>query len=224
LSLVRSSAPQAANVPWQRFGDAVLCMLYLLIALGPFVQMMHAVAAGTLLVALHMALIGVTSTIMAALVLSRRKALLNTTRWFEQVAAIVGSFIILPLSWISLRWESDVLLELLSVGFILSYIWIVWALLTLRNSFSVFPEARQLISAGPYRYVRHPLYFAYFFTYTLILIPRFGVLALALMLIGVATEVYRSRCEERVLRQAFPEYDTYARRVRAFLPINRTVP
>ena len=36
----------------------------------------------------------------------------------------------------------------------------VWGLLYLRHSFSIIPEARRLVVGGPYRIVRHPLYFA----------------------------------------------------------------
>lgn len=42
-------------------------------------------------------------------------------------------------------------------GFILS----AWGILTLRLSFSVLPEKRNLIQTGPYRFVHHPIYLGY---------------------------------------------------------------
>ena len=41
-----------------------------------------------------------------------------------------------------------------------AYILAVWGLLYLRKSFSIIPEARRVVSGGPYRFIRHPLYAA----------------------------------------------------------------
>lgn len=52
------------------------------------------------------------------------------------------------------------------MGFIvqtISQAFAIWAVLTLRSSFSVLPEAHSIVTTGPYRYVRHPIYTAYMF-------------------------------------------------------------
>jgi len=206
-------------IRWKRLGDLGLGTFYFLLALAPILKTYHAAAAGEHLLAVHYALSGAATLIVAGLLLIRRKAILGSTRRREQVVAIVGSFAIIPLSALPLTWQPDWLLEVSSVGFILAYAWIVWALMTLRRSFSIFPEARTLITHGPYGLVRHPLYAAYFVTYTLLMIPRISLIAVALAVVGIAAEVNRSRNEERVLRRAFDDYDQYARRVRPFLPI-----
>jgi protein-S-isoprenylcysteine O-methyltransferase Ste14 len=190
-------------------------------AMGPLVSAYRAVTDGEYLLALHFALSGGATCIMAALLLVRGEALKKSGRRREQAAAIVGTFTIIPLGFLPRTWQSDWILELTSVGFIVAYCWIVWSLLTLRSALSVFPEARQLITHGPYGLVRHPLYSAYFLTYTLVLIPRFSLLALVLTIIGITAEVTRSRNEERILQAAFPEYEEYARNVRAFVPVKR---
>jgi protein-S-isoprenylcysteine O-methyltransferase Ste14 len=206
-------------VRWNRVGDIGLCLLFSLIASIPVVRTYQAIIDGAPLLALYSALSGGALCIMAALLLVRKEALLKSSRRREQLVAVIGTFAIIPLGAFPRTWDADWLLELTSIGFILAYCWIVWALLTLRDSISVFPEARQLITRGPYGLVRHPLYAAYFVTYILVLIPHFSAVALALTIVGISAEVLRSRYEERVLRTAFPEYGAYAKRVRAFVPI-----
>lgn len=94
-----------------------------------------------------------------------------------------------------------------------------WGLLTLRTSFSLTPEARRLVRAGPYRYVRHPLYLAGFMIGGVLLAGAWSAAALLLFALYVATTLLRARAEERVLRDAFPEaYAAYARVTPAFLP------
>jgi protein-S-isoprenylcysteine O-methyltransferase Ste14 len=92
-------------------------------------------------------------------------------------------------------------------------------LLRLRSSFSIMPEARSLVTTGPYAVVRHPLYFAE------ILGALSGVLANGLFLVPalflipfVAIQYLRTRFEERVLTHAFPEYTEYARRTSRLIP------
>jgi protein-S-isoprenylcysteine O-methyltransferase Ste14 len=221
LSVARPAAAGTPVVRWNRLGDIGLFALFSLVALGPIIKTYQALEDGSPLLALHYALSGTATLIMAALLLIRREAFLKATQRREQLAAVVGTFTIIPLGLLSLTWQADWLLEATSVGFVVAYGWIVWSLLTLRRSFSIFPEARGLITHGPYGLVRHPLYAAYFLTYTLVMIPRFGLPAVLLTALGIGAEVLRSRNEERLLRVAFPDYDDYAATVRAFIPIKR---
>jgi protein-S-isoprenylcysteine O-methyltransferase Ste14 len=75
------------------------------------------------------------------------------------------------------------------------------SLLTLGRGFGVRPALRRLATRGPYRLLRHPIYFAYVLAdigYNLIEWTPGTVL---LMLVGWASLVYRIRAEERVLSQ-----------------------
>jgi protein-S-isoprenylcysteine O-methyltransferase Ste14 len=83
----------------------------------------------------------------------------------------------------------------------------VWAYVYLRRAFSVVPEARELVTGGPYRVVRHPVYAGQ-------LLAQAGIwLCYAVMhggwvafyLVFFATQLYRSRAEEAVLEDAFGE-------------------
>lgn len=218
---MRPAAVGTPAVRWSRLGDIGLCLLFSLVAIGPIVKTYDAATDGNLLLALHFVLSGGATCIMAGLLLIRRQAVSKATQLRQRSAAIIGTFTIIPLGLLPLTWQPDWLLELTSVAFVMAYSWIVWSLMTLRRSFGIFPEARGLVTHGPYRLVRHPLYAAYFLTYTLVMIPRFSLLAVALTGVGIVAEVIRSRNEEGILRRTYPNYDNYARTVPAFVPLKR---
>jgi len=81
-------------------------------------------------------------------------------------------------------------------------------------------ETHRLVTEGPYRYVRHPIY-----TAMLGMLLATGIAMTGPVTIAVAVVVYvlgtclRIGVEERLLRASFgAEYDAYARRVGAFIP------
>ena len=88
----------------------------------------------------------------------------------------------------------------------------------LGRAFAILPEARILVTAGPYRFVRHPLYgaeiIAMLGNVILFRQPWAGLLAVMV----IALQVARSHYEEQVLRNAFPEYAAYAARTKRFIP------
>ena len=94
-----------------------------------------------------------------------------------------------------------------------------WGLLTLRSSFSLTPEARRLVTSGPYQFVRHPLYLAGLMVGLVLLAGAWSLPALALFTLYAVATLLRARAEERVLRRAFPDdYEQYARATPAYLP------
>jgi protein-S-isoprenylcysteine O-methyltransferase Ste14 len=86
----------------------------------------------------------------------------------------------------------------------------------LGKSFSIVPEARKLVTAGPYAFARHPLYAMEIVTVLGLAIqyeqPWAGLLGAGVM----ALQVTRSVFEERVLTEAFPDYAEYRTRVKRF--------
>jgi len=94
----------------------------------------------------------------------------------------------------------------------------LYTLLCLRNSFSIIPEARHLVTKGPYSVVRNPLYaleIAAAVTWTASE-PR--LLLFAALVPFVVLQLIRIRYEERLLRTAFPEYAGYFARTRRLIP------
>lgn len=91
-------------------------------------------------------------------------------------------------------------------------------LAALRRSFAIMAEARVLVTTGPYRRVRHPMYAAHFLIFLCVLLQRFAPLTLGLYVAFVVGQVLRARIEERKLAATFPEYEEYRRRTGMFFP------
>src|ERR1700761_5567121 len=86
----------------------------------------------------------------------------------------------------------------------------------LGKSFSIMPEARALVTAGPYKWARHPLYVVEIVTLIGTAI-QFAQPWAALLALGVIMlQILRTIFEERVLAEAYPEYASYQTRVKRF--------
>ena len=87
------------------------------------------------------------------------------------------------------------------------------SLLTLGRMFGVRPALRGLVTSGPYRVVRHPMYLSYLLADIGYNLQELNLGTLLLVLIGWASLIYRIRAEERVLSQhpAWPDYSASVR-------------
>lgn len=88
----------------------------------------------------------------------------------------------------------------------------------LGRSFSILPQARHLITSGPYRYVRHPLYLFGQVSLIGVSLEFQQPWASAVALIGLGLQFPRMALEEEILRQTFPEYRNYQARTPLLLP------
>jgi len=88
-----------------------------------------------------------------------------------------------------------------------------WGIWTLRRSFSITVEARDLVTEGPYRWVRHPVYLGEVLSAAIVTTWRPSLANGALLALFAGLQLYRSRLEERKLALAFPEaYPSWAHR------------
>ena len=86
----------------------------------------------------------------------------------------------------------------------------------LGRSFAIMPEARVLVTQGPYGWARHPLYVMEIITLIGTAIQFQQPWATLLALAVIALQVARTIFEERVLADAYPEYASYRARVKRF--------
>jgi protein-S-isoprenylcysteine O-methyltransferase Ste14 len=90
--------------------------------------------------------------------------------------------------------------------------------LTLRRAFTIMTEARELISHGIFRYVRHPLYTGHFIMFFGSLLLRLHIVSMALYALFCIGQIVRAKIEEKTLVQTFPEYSSYKDRTGMFFP------
>jgi protein-S-isoprenylcysteine O-methyltransferase Ste14 len=90
----------------------------------------------------------------------------------------------------------------------LAAVFSVVCLLTLGKRFGVRPALRGLVTGGPYRVVRHPLYLSYVIAGIGFNLQASNLATLLLLFLGWASMVYRIRAEERVLSKnpGWPAY------------------
>lgn len=93
-----------------------------------------------------------------------------------------------------------------------------WVTIWLGRNFSIFPQARRLVTGGPYRFVRHPLYLAETVTTLGIVLQYRQPWALLVAIAVTAFQVWRLLYEERILAATYPEYRGYSLRTARLLP------
>ena len=86
-------------------------------------------------------------------------------------------------------------------------------LLSLGRSFGIRPALRRLVTRGPYRFVRHPMYLSYILGDIGYNLQEWNIGTVLLVLVGWTSLLYRIRAEERVL-SGDAGWHSYADRVR----------
>jgi len=85
----------------------------------------------------------------------------------------------------------------------------IWALSYLRRSFGLRAAVRELVTTGPYRWARHPLYAGEIVHILGIAILSGKPAGLYLFVVAVTLQVVRAKIEERKFLSTVPEYRSY---------------
>jgi len=164
--------------------------------------------------------------LVAASFLLRRPARRTAQGWLPRAVAYAHTF--LPMVFIeaaSIRrpgWLAPTASPLLAttgaalwLGGALLALWPLWQL---RWAFSVEPQARELVTSGPYRFARHPIYASYALVNAGLWLRHPTLPFGTVLAVWFALLALRIRYEERVLESAFPAYADYRSRVGALGP------
>ncbi len=164
--------------------------------------------------------IGLFSLMIAFLYALRLRPVRRASGALPRAAAFLGAFSMFGVLLLDRRTDlplvaqiSASLLILAGNGFAL------YILPHLGRSFSILPESRELVTTGPYRLVRHPLYLAEAIAMVGVLIDFISPMAVLLFIAHCVFQLVRIHYEENVLRQTFPHYEIYAARTCRYIPL-----
>jgi len=164
--------------------------------------------------------------VAAASFLVRRPLAKQSRGLKPRLAAYVGTFLIFGFTAFSSAFHPDWIARthnplLNGAGFSL---WMlgtgfgVYSLWYFRYAFSIVPQARVLVTSGPFRIARHPIYLSYVMQYLGLWLTRPTPAFAIALLLWFALMLLRMRYEEALLSDVFPEYQEYRLRVRAIYP------
>jgi protein-S-isoprenylcysteine O-methyltransferase Ste14 len=198
-----------------KLGIAAVCLFLCLGAFVRFVTVLDRAPPGALdaLSAAQLFTI-VCQTIFYLLVLwftlIRRPALQRASGWRPRLVAAIGAFAIFgfgllpPARGLAIGWHLAAAILLLASAALATLV-----LPYLGRSFSLMSEARRLVTRGPYRIVRHPLYLVEELAAIAGFIEAFSLTAALLLAVQIAFQIRRILNEEAVLEANFPDYARY---------------
>ena len=156
--------------------------------------------------------------LQVALFLLRRLPMARANGMLPNVVAVLGTnisalFLLLPRVHDAPRLAlvSTALISLGTLGAIVTASW-------LRSAFAILPQARTLVTRGPYAYVRHPLYLCETVATIGLSLQFAQPLGTLVLLLVVALQFARMHYEETVLLNAFPDYRDYSARTARVIP------
>lgn len=142
--------------------------------------------------------------------LTRRRSQATSPRPWDWVVATLGGWLPLAMR----PHESGGFLEIYGTGIqIVGLSCVLVSFLTLGKSFGVVAANRGLKVGGPYRFVRHPIYFSHSITLLGFVIANLWWYNTALIVAITVFQVFRISAEERVLTET-GDYAAYKERVR----------
>ena len=156
--------------------------------------------------------------ILAATVVVRIQPMAKARGAEPRISALIGTFlltvvVLFPRRELSLT-AGCVSTLLILAGNALA----VFVLVRLRGSFSIMAEARQLVTSGAYRYVRHPLYFAEEIATIGSVMQFLSAWTTMLLVAQIAFQLRRIANEETLLTDVFPEYAKYRQKTARIIP------
>jgi protein-S-isoprenylcysteine O-methyltransferase Ste14 len=150
----------------------------------------------------------------------RSKAVARDHNPVAVAAALVGSFVLYGLFLIPGQERSTNIWVLAGSDICLAcgIIWALYSLSYLGRRFSIVPEARGLVTSGPYRLARHPIYLGEMIAGFGLVLPTLLSLHAVVFAIFIGAQILRTHFEERMLRNTYPQYEAYARHTRRLIP------
>ena len=170
---------------------------------------------------IHLAMLLSTMTfllLLAATVIFRTRPTTKAIGLEPRVSALAGTFLMYGVALFprrDLSLSAEVIATLLTV---VGSVGAVVGLAQLGRSFSIMAESRTLVTNGPYRLVRHPLYMAEEIAMFGLFLQFASIWTALLFAAQIGFQLRRMHNEERVLITSFPEYPLYQKNTARIIP------
>ena len=155
---------------------------------------------------------------LAWLMLVRPPAAAQRAEWAPRAVSLLGTYGVWTVAFLPQAALSPALAVVAATVTLVGGVLIVSAILHLGRSFSIAPQARALITTGPYALARHPLYAAEEIAIVGVTLHVAWWGAVPFLLAHLALQLRRMTYEERLLASVFPEYAAYAARTARLIP------
>jgi protein-S-isoprenylcysteine O-methyltransferase Ste14 len=206
---------------------ALLAVLYGSIAVRWFAVMSQEVGAAFdgvrvvehLLLSIYAVFTAVFYAIVALVMFVRKEPIRRERRALGYVLPFAAVFLMGMVGGGELRDPSLARAAIATLLVVCGMAFTLYALRHLGRHFGVVSDVRGLVTTGPYRFARHPLYAGETLTSFGILLAVATPLLVASFVAGLLVQIWRARIEEQALTSVFPNYREYARRTPMLIPI-----
>lgn len=203
-----------------------LILIYFVSGLGRFQNLrralsdfdMHRPIFGQTIVILSNASVLAVALLFVLYVTFRSPPIASASGLMPRIAALCGTYLVVALLLVTPAPASSWLLGVSTALVLVGSSFAAYAVFHLGRSVSLMAEARRLVTGGPYRIVRHPLYLGEEIAIAGSVLQYLSPFAIFVFAIQIAFQFYRMSREEEVLAATFPEYRDYAQRTWRILP------
>lgn len=157
--------------------------------------------------------------LIVGLAFLRHRAVAKADGWAPRIAALLGTYFCYALSFLPANTGLGLTGNLASALLLLAgNALAATALFHLGRSFSIMPEARRLVTGGPYALIRHPLYLAELIALLGVFLQFASWAAAGILALQCVFQLLRMRNEEAILAESFPDYADYGTRTARLIP------
>ena len=140
----------------------------------------------------------------------------------DRTLSIIAFVVLLAAILLLLKYDSLFGRDVVTIGLqVVSALLMIWARITFgKRSFhaGANPTAGGLVTTGPYRYVRHPIYSAIMLFIASGVAANWSVVSAPAGIIAIAAVFVRIHCEEKLVVLQYPEYAEYALATKRLIP------